>query len=279
MPAFIRLSRHALYGIAVMLLFTQCRKNVYNELVAPNDIVEQNAPALLNVSLRVNDSFGGYCIGLPEHYTQTTKTYPTIIFLHGLGQTGDGGADLQYITNDGIGKVLLEKKMPGSFFVNGKYYSFIVVSPQFSRPPSVEEVSGFIDYVEQTYRVNKQQLYLSGLSLGARITTLVAAAMPERFAAVVPISGVAPNQGFDQRCESIASRSLPVWGLHNADDPLSDVNVFRRFITEINDFDPGVPARSTIFDVYGHDAWTKALDPAYKENDQNIYEWMLQYSR
>lgn len=279
MPAFYISSRNAVYCIILIATFAHCKKDTNRPPVSPNDIVEQNPPVLLNVSKQVNEPFGGYYIGLPEHYTETTKAYPTIIFLHGLGQTGNGTSDLHYITNDGIGKVLLDKKLPGNFYVNEKYYSFIVVSPQYSRMPTVEEVNALIDYVEATYRVDKKRLYLSGLSLGARITTLVAASSPERFAAIVPIAGVATNEGFTERCQSIATHQLPVWGLHNVDDPLADIGVFRRFITKINEFSPAIPPRSTIFNVYGHDAWTTALNPQYQEDGLNIYEWMLQYTR
>jgi len=47
-------------------------------------------------------------------------------------------------------------------------------------------------------------------------------------------------------------------------------------------FKSAVPAKYTEllpFGDNGHDAWTKATDPDYRENGMNIYEWMLQYHR
>jgi hypothetical protein len=35
----------------------------------------------------------------------------------------------------------------------------------------------------------------------------------------------------------------------------------------------------TIWPTGKHDAWTKASDPNYKENNMNMYEWMLQYHK
>jgi hypothetical protein len=35
----------------------------------------------------------------------------------------------------------------------------------------------------------------------------------------------------------------------------------------------------TLWPTGGHDAWTKATDPTYKENGLNMYEWLLQFSK
>jgi len=35
----------------------------------------------------------------------------------------------------------------------------------------------------------------------------------------------------------------------------------------------------TLWPTGGHDAWTQASDPEYREEGMNIYEWMLQYKR
>jgi hypothetical protein len=31
--------------------------------------------------------------------------------------------------------------------------------------------------------------------------------------------------------------------------------------------------------LLGHDAWTRATNPQFKENNSNIYQWMLSYHR
>jgi predicted peptidase len=111
------------------------------------------------------------------------------------------------------------------------------------------------------------------------VTTLVGARFPSVFAAMVPIAGVYTNPGMAERCDSIAAHNLPVWAFHNLDDPLSDVHSAEQFVNLIKEHSPLVSPRLTIFDVYGHDAWTTALNPSYRENGMNIYEWMLQYSR
>ena len=130
-----------------------------------------------------------------------------------------------------------------------------------------------------TYRVDTTRVYLSGLSMGARSVTATAGDYPYDYAAIVPIAGVATGPSISEKCRRIAEAGLPVWHLHNAEDPMANVSLAQNFIDTLNAYSPRTQPRLTIFEVYGHDAWTTALDPAYKENGKNIYEWMLQYSR
>jgi len=253
-----------------------CKKHMN---ITPDEMVETAQPELTGVTKQVNDAFGGYYISLPKLYPQTRKKYPVLFFYHGLGQTGNGSTDLPYILNDGIGKVLNDKKFPPSFDVNGKNSSFIVVSPQYSMVPTVWETAQFMTYIMTTYRGDQKRLYVAGLSLGARLTTLVAGTYAKNIAAIVPISGVALNPGIQERCHVIAENNLPVWAFHNQDDPLASLDDANNFINFIKSYNPTVLPRMTIFNVYGHDAWTTALNPEYKEDGKNMYEWMLQYSR
>lgn len=259
--------------------FTFCKKRSTSPYVLPNDIIETEPATVSAVNMKLNTSFTGYYVALPEHYKITTKKYPVIIYLHGAGQTGNGTSELNYVLKDGMGKILDKKKLPPDFNIGGKHYSFIVLTPQTSRIPLSNEVKEFVNYVKNTFRVDEKRVYLSGLSAGAKAAILTAANNPDLFAALVPMAGVPLNPGFDARCDSIARYNLPVWGFHNIDDPLSDVRDMQRFVKTISDFSPNPLPLLTIFDVYGHDAWTTPLNPEYKEHGMNIYEWMLQYSR
>jgi predicted peptidase len=113
--------------------------------------------------------------------------------------------------------------------------------------------------------------------MGGGITWEYAAANPKRFAAIVPICGA--SFPFDTRCKAIANADLPVWAFHNNDDatvaPSNSVN----YVNKINSFNPSVAALLTLWPTGGHDAWTKATGPDYREGGKNMYEWMLQYSR
>ena len=271
-------ARMPVYFIWIVVAFCMCgKKNVQPDSV--NIPVITGSHILIADTQRINGAFGGCYVALPPGYAESNSKYPLLIFLHGLGQRGDGKEELKFLLFDGIGKVIKDNRMPATFTVLGQEFSFIVVSPQYNRQPDVDEVMEMIDLISEKYRIRSNRIYLSGLSLGARITTLVAAEHPRRFAAIVPIAGVATNDGMEMRCKNIAEANLPVWELHNEDDPMANVEDARRFINYLSSYSPAVPPRFTIFDKYGHDAWSTALDTAYREDGKNIYEWMLHYYR
>ncbi len=241
------------------------------------DIIETKPAVLTATSVTVNDNIGGYYIALPARYDSTTKKYPMLVFLHGSGEMGNGTTNLPSVLSNATPRLLNQKTFPPSFTVDDKSYSFIVVIPQFKRWPSAGDVNSLIDQIVSKFRVDPARLYLSGLSMGGGATWDYAAAYPKRLAAIVPICGASsPN---DNSCKDIASANLPVWAFHNNDDgtvaPVNSVD----YVNKINSNNPSVKARLTLWPTGGHDAWTKATDPAYKEDGKNMYEWMLQYSR
>jgi predicted peptidase len=175
-----------------------------------------------------------------------------------------------------------EQVFPPDFIVNGKHYSFIVLAPQFKQVPDNSVIASFIDFAKKTYRIDEGRMYICGFSLGARLACDFSAAFANNFAAIVPISGV-PNYQVNEKAKSIASANLPVWAFHNAKDVLFNPQDTKDFIAQVNGFHPANVSRLTIFPdstgLLGHDAWSKATSPSYKENNMNIYEWMLQFKR
>ena len=233
------------------------------------------------VTKNVSPVVQGYYQGMPVHYNETNKKYPLLVFIHGGGQFGNGSSELPVILNEAIPELLSAKLFPASFTVNGKNYSFIVLAPQFTKHPTNAEVRAFIDYALAEYRIDPARIYLTGMSNGAMITCDAGAEYAALFAAIVPIAGSAVGN-VTERCRKISENKLPVWLLHNDKDEFMDINVSKNFIEILNNFNPVIKPKFTIFPAFGflgHDAWTKATNPQYKENNMNIYEWMLQYSR
>ena len=246
---------------------------------APNDMIETTPPAQKPITININQYVGGYYESLPNHYQSTTKKYPLLIFLHGGGQVGDGDKDLPLVLNDGIAKEINDRKFPPNFSVFGNNFSFIVLSPQFRAYPPDSMVYSFLDYALKNYRVDSSRIYISGLSMGGVLTTEMAGRYTNLFAAAVPIAGESFGTDRDQNAEHIANGGLALWVFHNANDPAIPSVVASDFINTVNNYQPVITPRLTIFPAYGHDAWTQALDPLYKENNISVYEWMLQYKR
>jgi hypothetical protein len=63
------------------------------------------------------------------------------------------------------------------------------------------------------------------------------------------------------------------------DDEAVTVNSTKRYARFIAAAEPRFPVRTTYWETGGHDAWTKATDPEYREEGKNMYEWMLGYTR
>lgn len=233
----------------------------------------------------MNPSTGGYYEYLPQGYNPSgSETYPLILFVHGLGETGPGNSTtLPDVLRNGIPKVINSGRFPVSFTVNGKTSKFIVISPQFNVWPKFTDVDAILDYIEAHYKIDRTRIYVTGLSMGGGVTWEYGGCSSnlkyvQRIAGIAPICGASSPSAY--RARTIAKYNLPVWAFHNLNDPTVSVDATNQYIAMINEPPaPVPPAKKTIFNASGHDAWTKAYDPAYKENNMNVYEWMLQYSR
>lgn len=278
------MQRGTLILLLSVLLFS-CKKDAAPARPAPgpvpspfNDVVETEPPILTPVSKKINNVIYGWYEALPANYSKTNKNYPLIIFVPGAGQLGTTSVELNYLLHDGLAKLIAEKKFPPNFVVNNKNYSFIVLTPQLSQVPSNQEMLSFLDYAKSNYRVDVRRIYFSGLSMGGMVASDMGAAYTSQIAAIAPIAGVF-YEGVTSKAEKIAKGGLPVWTFHNNNDQQISVQVPLYFISEINNFKPAIPPKITLFNGIGHNAWEPALDPAYKEEGKNVYEWMLQYSR
>jgi predicted peptidase len=238
-------------------------------------------PVLSPVSNSINEAIGGYYVALPFKYKTTSKKYPLLFFVHGGGQFGNGKIDLPVILNEGIPQLLDEKIFPPDFVVDGEHFSFIVIAPQFRRKPSNEEMLSLIKFALENYRVDSSRIYMSGMSYGGIVTCDVTAAYPSIFAAIVPISGVPDSTGLEEKTQCIAESKIPIWIFHNESDALVSIMLPGKFIESMNSYHPVIPPRFTVFKepmgLLEHDAWTRATDPNYREDNKNIYEWMLSY--
>ena len=267
--------------LAIAILFSACKKdNGANNSTdnTGNDIAE-TLPAIQSaVTADVTANIGGFYKALPARYDSTTKKYPLLIFLHGVSELGNGVSDLSKLLGNAVPKLLNQKKFPAQFTVGGKNFSFIVINPQFKAWPAPADVNSLVNYAIQHYRVDTSRIYVSGLSMGGGVTWDYAIAYPNRIAAITPICGASwPSQA---QCGNMASTNLPVWAFHNDDDGTVSSATTKSTINFINTFKPSPLAQMTIWATGGHDAWSKASNPATKEcNGMNMYEWMLQYTR
>jgi predicted esterase len=196
-----------------------------------------------------------YLLYLPQDYGKdSAKLWPLMVFLHG---SGEAGTDVQKVKVNG----------PPKLIEQGKQYPFIVVSPQAPENEGWEPqvIIRLIKGLQKQYKVDKERIYLTGLSMGGFGTWNIASKFPTMFAAIAPVCG-----GGDTT-EVMKLKRMPVWCFHGARDNVVSPEQSYRMVKALKKFNPDV--KLTIYPDAGHDSWT----PAY--NNDSLYTWMLQQKK
>jgi predicted peptidase len=200
-----------------------------------------------------------YYLALPEGYDQDgTRRWPLILFLHGAGERG---ASLVKIKKHGIPRVIDEGRVAD--------FPFVAVSPQCPADSrwtlELDALGALLDAVEAGHRIDPDRVYLTGLSMGGFGTWALAAAEPDRFAAIAPICG-----GGD-RSSTRRITHIPVWAFHGAADPVVPLTRGAEMVEALalN----GGDVRLTVYGDARHDSWTRTYD------DPELHAWFLSHTR
>ena len=211
-----------------------------------SDIIEKN-----NISL-------DYLFYLPEDYkNDKEKKWPTILFLHGMGERGD---DLALVKIHGIPKIVNSKKE----------FQFIAISPQcpidfvWRDEEMLIALESLLLKIIKNFRVDKSRLYVTGLSMGGRGTWAIAAYRPDLFAAAAPICG-----GGDPTTASRLTK-LPFWVFQGALDEVHFPKESEIMIKSLKN--KGGEVRYTLYPELHHDSWTITYD------NSELYKWFLSKS-
>jgi predicted peptidase len=199
-----------------------------------------------------------YVVFVPHSY-DGTKDYPVILFLHGSGESR-GGKKMP--VEVGIGPAIKTRE---------KTFPFITVFPQSEkRTWKADSEDGrraiaILDATLREYKIDPKRQILTGLSMGGYGTWSLAAAYPDRWAAIVPICGGGNPD------DAAKIKDIPCWCFHGQDDNAVTVERSREMIAALEK--AGGQPRYTEYRWVGHDSW----DPAYATNQ--LYAWMLRQSK
>jgi len=196
-----------------------------------------------------------YLLYLPDGYDTSERDWPLLIFLHG---SGERGSELDSLKIYG----------PPMMIEQGHDFPFIVASPQCPAGQwlTLEELVALLDELTESYRVDADRVYVTGLSLGGRATWALAAAIPDRLAAIVPICG----RGRPDTAEQIGD--MAIWVFHGAKDGTVPLSSSTEMVNAL--YSAGSNPRFTVYPEAGHrQAWEKAYaDPA-------LWTWLEAQSR
>ncbi len=224
-----------------------------------------------------NGVFIGFYEYKPVDYNANPSVkYPLIIFMHGIGERGNGTTELPNLLNVGIPRYIKDGH-PMRFFWNGKWETFLVLSPQLS--PSYGGwptfyVDEMLKYARNSMRIDTNRIYLTGLSLGGGGVWQYAGsslANAKKFAAIAPVCGTCQGVNW---C-NFSTAKLPVWAFHAADDGVVGVGCTNNAINSINNCNPEVKPIKTIWPDGNHWIWDRAYDREYNWQSPNLFEWFL----
>ena len=143
-----------------------------------------------------------YLLYLPKDYNpEQSERWPFILFLHGAGERGN---NVERLKLQGLAKKLEHEPD----------FPFVVVSPQCSVNASwsADILNKVLDEVVDTYNIDTDIIYVTGLSMGGFGPWYLAMAYPHRFAAIAPVCGGGDP---DRVC---VLKDLPIWTFHGAKD-------------------------------------------------------------
>ncbi len=200
-----------------------------------------------------------YRLFVPEDYDES-KEYPLVIFLHGAGEV-DSKNEAQLTGAYSAAKRLIEDDYL-------QKYPCIILAPQCyglgSWENAADVLMSLITSLTERYSIDKDRLYITGLSLGGFGTCYMLAAYPGVFAAAAPLCGsyIASSEGAKIYAQT------PMWVFHGAHDPTVSVGMSRNAVAAIKKAG-GKNIKYTEYPRADHNIWytTYHID--------ELYEWMF----
>jgi len=215
----------------------------------------------------LNDSLP-YRFFIPDHSGELKL--PLILFLHGSGERGSDNE--KQVSNGVINFVTTENQKNHPSFVvvpqcpaNARWVDVDFRQP-FSRQPAeiskpLGMVMALIDSLADQYPVDKQRIYITGLSMGGFGTWDLIERYPAYFAAAVPVCG-----GGD---ELLASRlvKIPIWAFHGKQDNVVMPSRSENMINAIRK--AGGQPLYTAYPDLGHACWEETY------SDPELFQWLF----
>lgn len=141
------------------------------------------------------------------------KRVPLVLFLHGKGELGDSSSELPQVAKHGPLRHIAAQDAIGKALVGT---SAIIIAPQGLRADNwwqTGKLVQLLDVILETYPVDLDRVYVTGLSMGGGGTWALAGAAGDRIAAIAPICGAGkPGQ------QLAHLDRMPIWAFHAIGD-------------------------------------------------------------
>jgi predicted peptidase len=197
-----------------------------------------------------------YFLMVPQNYDPERYSYPLVLMLHGVSRHMYGG------------KVLAYPEMRDAF----PFFVLIPIAPygltwaqpeRFTlRPQAIGGAMAALRGVTGRYRINPDQVYVTGYSMGGLGVYGAITRYKNVFAAAVPISAWWHPETVGEFDD------LPLWIIHGARDADIPVEAGRAVADALKEI--GREVYYTEYPNTGHAAWVPAYD------DPEFWHWLLQ---
>lgn len=235
--------------------------NVKEIRVAANPDVHADPTALFSREMynAGNESKLAYRFKTPDNPIKNQK-YPLTIFLHGSGERGsDNEAQLRngvlsFVEPNGhpaTNGFLLVPQCPS----NERWSEVDYTKPvkfQASPTTSMQALMELIDTILlENPAIDRERIYLCGLSMGASGAYDLLSRKPDLFAAAIPVCGAADIDHVN------AWKQVPVWIFHGRRDDVVPVHYSRNVHSALKKL--GVEAKYTEYKTLRHNCWDQAF--------------------
>ena len=210
-----------------------------------------------------------------------TKKYPIIIFLHGIGERGNGSTELNRVLTNAIPKYINAGHPMTFTSLSGVRETFLVLSPQLNASYGTWQnvyVDEMLKYAKANLSIDTNRIFLTGLSLGGGgVWKYVSTSQSNAstFASIAVTCGICD---WSNLCY-VANANLPVWAFHAQDDGTVNVACTNSAISTIQSCNPTVQPIKTIYPSGNHWIWDMSYDTAYNWQNPNVFEWFLGQGR
>ncbi len=216
-----------------------------------------------------------YLIYLPPNYDPIQDDSPLLVTLMGGGELGDDfSVFFKNNANRSPAWLINRNEWPAD-------YPFVVLTPQLPRDSTISNndhrwptalVDEVLTHVINSYNVNENQIYLTGVSLGANGCWAYAAEFPQKVAAMVPMSGPADV------ATACQMKDIPIWAMHGGRDNLVEpiINSTGEMVDSINNCNGQYKARFDLIPSRSHDIWN---DVYTQTMGLSIFDWLLKFEK
>ena len=218
----------------------------------------QSSARLIDSQLEVTTSETlKYHLYYPVNYgVYPEAKYPLLLFLHG---GGEAGADLKAFKDNGLAKLM----------ARGKKFPFLILAPQNPHPRmwwNTRAVNQLLDTITANNKVDKNRIYLTGLSRGGGAAWEMAVQYPDKFAALAVVCGMAPVP-----YASWINKDMPIRVYHGDQDKSIPIAESIAMVDKLKEM--GYQVDFTVYKGGGHNVWDRTYE------NEELYQWFMEQQK